>query len=384
MKNKVLSKVMITVALVFCSMFLFVACTWQKDVNISKIEVIEETLPQSICVGEFDNAGIQLLVTYEDDSTENVPVTTQMIPDEYKNCLATPGIYQIEILFKGFTTEICVNIVSDNIFVVNFYNALGRLISRQYVEKGKDAVAPADTYFAIDGYSFVGWDRTYTNVNENIDVYGIYIKVENVLTNENIYSKLLNAYDYMRVNNYIFTLATEDTYVTTNYHYSKQGGVSTSQTIARYSDNSFWVTNHLEDYYEYYEQGINENPHYQKNYYSEVFGDNHAGKMEAIMMGGLESVSLLSNDKTEYSSYSYVLTNNTNIYTVDSVLKLNTIDEEIYLHVKFIFDDEKMLTIERYYDYGDGSKNIEKIDFEYTTVEFDETLIPEEAKTTNN
>ena len=35
------------------------ACSFQKDVNVKSIEIIEETIPEFIIVGEFDEAGIK-------------------------------------------------------------------------------------------------------------------------------------------------------------------------------------------------------------------------------------------------------------------------------------------------------------------------------------
>ena len=120
MKNKFLSKFMVFVVLICASVVMF-ACG-KKDVNITKIEVDATTIPETIVVGEFDNAGIKATVYYDDGSTQPIDVTSSLIPEEYRSKLETPGVYEIEILFRNAKTQITVKIVEDvNIYTVKFY-----------------------------------------------------------------------------------------------------------------------------------------------------------------------------------------------------------------------------------------------------------------------
>ena len=173
MKNKILTRLFIGV-LVVSSIFMLSACTLQKDVNIASIEVIEDTVPTSIEAEKFDEAGIKLLVTYEDLSTQEIPVTTDLIPEEYHDDLNRPGIYEINILFKGKETKLRFTIV-ERTYDVNFYTPTGVLIETQKVKKGMDATAPVDFDLSED-YDFVGWDRTFENISEDTNVYGISAK----------------------------------------------------------------------------------------------------------------------------------------------------------------------------------------------------------------
>ena len=122
MKN--LKKILMIVCC-FCLTFLFAACNLQKDVNIVSIEVVETTVPATIEVGKFDQAGIQIRVNYADQTHETIGVTSTMLGDEYENYLYTPGTYTVTILFRGQSTELTIKIVpAEDIYTVNFYKEI--------------------------------------------------------------------------------------------------------------------------------------------------------------------------------------------------------------------------------------------------------------------
>lgn len=98
-----------------------------------------------------------------------------------------------EYIFKGWTDG--VNFYNDNLimpnhditlepvfekvyyFTVNFYNGNNQLISSQVVEKNHAAIPPTDSETYIEGYTFVGWDRDFSNITEDTNVYGIYARI---------------------------------------------------------------------------------------------------------------------------------------------------------------------------------------------------------------
>ena len=202
MKN--LKKILM-IAFCFCIPLVMAACNLQKDKNIVSINVVETTIPSYIEVGKFDEAGIKIQINYADQTTETVNVTTAMLGDNYENYLYTPGTYNIQILFRGKTTEITVKVVnSQSVFTVSFYNGNNELVSRQMVCAGQNAVAPT-TNIAMSGYTFVCWDRTFTNITSNVDVYGIYTKLEANGTDVAYNEVLFDAVENMQ--NSIFNVA---------------------------------------------------------------------------------------------------------------------------------------------------------------------------------
>jgi len=58
--------------------------------------------------------------------------------------------------------------------IITFIDWDGTSISIQEIERGNDAVAPANP--AREGYTFSGWDKPYTNIQENLTVTAQYTK----------------------------------------------------------------------------------------------------------------------------------------------------------------------------------------------------------------
>ena len=61
-----------------------------------------------------------------------------------------------------------------NKYQVRFFGYNGTLLSKQSVTHGTSAIAPEAPQ--VEHYDFIGWDKEYTNVTSNLDVYAIYEK----------------------------------------------------------------------------------------------------------------------------------------------------------------------------------------------------------------
>lgn len=190
------------VSMMCCVMFAVVlsACSLQKEKGIKSIEIIEESVPEFIVIGEFDKAGLKALITYDDDTTEIIDVNSQLLKDNHKQCVNSAGQCNIEILFKGKVVELSVKVIdAEEVHVVKFFNGFNELVSLQIVEDGKSADAPEGKSHLIDGYEFLGWDRAFNKVQEDMDIYGIYAKTNNPGSSINYHSILMAAADKMRV-----------------------------------------------------------------------------------------------------------------------------------------------------------------------------------------
>lgn len=203
-KNGFFAKLFIVIACVISSICL-TGCL-QTSQNITDIAIISTTVPAEIEMGKFNDANILIRVTYEDGTMQNEKVTLDMIDEANKQIINTQiGTYEITIKFRGKETKLTVNIVEKS-YTVKFYNADGVMIYREdNVKSGTAANEPNEAARDCDGYTFVSWDRTFTNVTEDIDVYGIYSKVKNTLTNDVLASKLTNAYENMKTTSHSFS-----------------------------------------------------------------------------------------------------------------------------------------------------------------------------------
>ncbi|MBO5529520.1 MAG: hypothetical protein J6A47_09490 [Bacilli bacterium] len=212
--------------------------------NAKTIEsVVTVNVPDApILVGEFDNAGIQIVITYTDGTTDVVPLTQDMCPQIYQKYFNEAGTFVVSFLYRGFqvtfevtmyvantwsvrffnavndcvkevvmselsegtpipptaeemyvegyiwtgewdkdfehaTSDLDVFGIYEKTYTVDFYNGLNTLISHQVVKEGDDATAPTGNVIQVPGYDFIGWDTTFTNIQKDTVVYGIYSNV---------------------------------------------------------------------------------------------------------------------------------------------------------------------------------------------------------------
>ncbi len=74
--------------------------------------------------------------------------------------------------FSCITKDTTVKAQYTRQYEVTFYGANGVVLDRQYIDEGGNAVAP--TQIQAEGYTFVSWDKTFTGVQEDIAVRGVY------------------------------------------------------------------------------------------------------------------------------------------------------------------------------------------------------------------
>lgn len=184
----------ITKLLIACSLvgsFVLTSCSpslennvvQTQDKNIVSIQVKEGSIPDKIYVGEFDNAGIKLVLTYSDGSTEEISVTSSMLSQENKSAIQTPGVYTITILYRKEKINLKINIVPLDLNV-NFYAYVDKneytLLDTQIIPYRHDAVAPNvvnDFYYNGIHYYFNDWDISFKDVKTDIDVYAQYDEI---------------------------------------------------------------------------------------------------------------------------------------------------------------------------------------------------------------
>lgn len=355
--KKIFSKV-IAFAFVLCASIAMFACS-QKDINIKTIELVGE-MPPYIVIGEFDQANIKIKVTYEDDSTEVVSVTTNMIAGADREKLDTAGNYEVTILFKGEDLVLNVKMVEKSaINLVKFYDGKGRLISTQFVLDGETAVAPNADWLKMNGYNFVAWDRTFTNITEDTNIYGIYTKVEDVsVSQEEMKAKLNNAYTYLKTNdhtisNIVVHESNDEVSVGRyNYNYHYNNGEFVAQI---YADDGYGVLD-KNNVTAYFKDSEMESIQHQHNP-----DDSDLSTFNFIHFNNYSILDITNNTSTVYSSALY---GNRNLYT--ATLSSVRIDSPSNLTV--VFDDEKIWSFQIAEEIGDCTYYY----YEYTTVAFEE------------
>lgn len=103
----------------------------------------------------------------------------------YNDSVSTPTRPDVEgYLFRGWdgsyknvTSDLEIHAKMDKFeYDVKFYDYEGNLIEKQVVKYLESAVAP--TMNSNDFYEFVGWDKKFTSVTENLEVYALANKIK--------------------------------------------------------------------------------------------------------------------------------------------------------------------------------------------------------------
>ena len=99
------------------------------------------------------------------DGADGVSVVNAYINDQMHLILVMSDGAEIDAGYAGVSVE-------EDTFTVTFMDYDHRILKEENVKKGGNATAPAAP--TRDGYTFVGWNRSYTNVTADIVVYALY------------------------------------------------------------------------------------------------------------------------------------------------------------------------------------------------------------------
>lgn len=372
--KKVFSK-MVAFAFILCASLTLFACGFIKDKNIKSIALVGE-MPEYIVIGQFDQANIKILVTYDDNSSEEVKVTSSMIAEEDRHYLSEEGVYNVTILFKGEETVLTVKMVSaESVNLVKFYDGYGRFIMSELVLEGEDAEGPNADWLTINGYSFIGWDRTITGIVEDTNVYGIYSKIEDAgLSNEELKAKLITANKYFEEHDHVVSMITVENDYTykqnLNYHYN-DGNYSSQLVMGEEGSDDFGIANMDKNGYtvylydnddpEYYEENV------QKVDISKAPSYYNTMLLPLALTGNAEMPSISYILENYTATYSTALYGNRDLYTVEFVEVVSNGDDPS-ANVTIVYDDEKILKMTYQYSYGDGEKWTDYMYIDYSTV----------------
>ncbi len=144
------------------------------------------------------------------------------------------GDYTVAIGIEGTTNTTVIDTIEAPVptYEVNFYDWDGTIISKQTVKEGEDAVLPANP--EKEGYDFLGWDKSVSNIREDTDFFADFEKKEFTVIfvdwyNQQIavktfaYGDSLIAPEVETIEGYTFTgWDCEDTIVTQNMIVSAQ------------------------------------------------------------------------------------------------------------------------------------------------------------------
>ena len=118
-------------------------------------------------------------ITFTNGNTTNFTVTNGAQGEPgvgIANAYINSDVHLILVLTNGTTIDagyVGVNVTPiPTTYIVTFVDYNGTVLKTETVESGKDATAPADPIRA--GYTFIGWNGSYTNVTSNLTITAQY------------------------------------------------------------------------------------------------------------------------------------------------------------------------------------------------------------------
>lgn len=170
-KRFVIIAMVITALVLLCTLAACAKIRNEKELDHISVVGVEGEL----IAGKFDEAGAQLVLHYTDDSTDVLPLTEAMFPDQYRRMLSEAGTHTVEVLYRGKNATFTVSVRVQ--YTVTFVNQAGQPVNTQVVLNGDDATPPTAQQMQVSGYRFLGdYKQSYRNVQSDLTVYGNYIR----------------------------------------------------------------------------------------------------------------------------------------------------------------------------------------------------------------
>ena len=162
-----------------CSLFLLLtscSVSIQKEGTNIKSIIFDNVPTTAIKVGHFDEANINLKVTYSDNKTQLFHIVEDWLPEEYQHYLGEAGSYTVNIIFRGNTIPLNFTMEANDAapqYQVTFYNYRGNVLESYSISHRLDAV-----YHGVveerEGFVFTGWDKSLYGVHKDMSYYPVY------------------------------------------------------------------------------------------------------------------------------------------------------------------------------------------------------------------
>lgn len=353
----------IRVVLVLLFALVISACSLQKDQNIKSIAINEKSIPEFVLVGEFDKAGIEALVTYEDGTQETIEVNSNLLKDAYQEQINKAGEYEFEILFRGQSAKFKIKIVdSVGAHVVKFFNGLNELVSMQIIKDGEAAEEPVGEAHLLKGYEFLGWDRKFDNVKADINVYAIYAKVDEVENEEeanlNFREELFAAAENMRDGN-------------VNVLEIWEAVAKRFEKTLVYGDNHELmhtvkkeINEDREVIYHKYSKELNDSA--SLKYYYEKYDEYGVYSKVETFVDEFDQYDVYAQIKkivtaTDMLNYSAMHTPEEKIYKLEAVIPNNGDGNYASEQIEILFNENQIISLKRYLNFNNSVGMIERV-----------------------
>lgn len=146
------------------------------------------TLTEPTCVSGLGESARFTNQRYVKNSTYNYYTASfnyEYDPDVYRFINYTDGTNEYQpgdtYVMGDVDVTITANLYKWIYYDVTFYDCFGEVIKAYDVKEGSVCPEPTNEEIYREGYTFIGWDRYFNIINQNMEIYGIYIKGETIL-----------------------------------------------------------------------------------------------------------------------------------------------------------------------------------------------------------
>ncbi len=138
------------------------------------IEVDPVTISGDILIDEFTLDSVKLILTYDNGAVETKSLTEDMISSTDLAKLQETGNHNITVTYKGRQTSFFIYLVDiyDTNYLVTFKDYDGTILKMDDVNYGTSAT-PSNPP-TLDGYTFMRWDKDYSNITDDLEVVAIF------------------------------------------------------------------------------------------------------------------------------------------------------------------------------------------------------------------
>ena len=148
-----------------------------RTVRLPSLKSVEGWDEKMECSLEYDDSfGIKRGEFKYDATYYDFVCFTDGINNYYPD---SQGVFHTDITLGGADLVLSPVVKKIIYHTASFYNGKGEVIKVSKVRENTDAIEPTmeEIMAGMEGYTFYGWDRDFTHLTEDINVYGIYYKV---------------------------------------------------------------------------------------------------------------------------------------------------------------------------------------------------------------
>lgn len=126
---------------------------------------------ENVSIDAFKISDVSMIIAYDNNTVETKPLTLDMLSETEKAKLQTEGFHTITVSYQGCSNSFSVTLKSDT-YTVTFVT-FDNLEIKKTFKKGEEVTSPE--LEEVTGYSFISWDKELSSIDKDETVKAIYM-----------------------------------------------------------------------------------------------------------------------------------------------------------------------------------------------------------------